>query len=1030
MENNLLKDKVITTINKNVAVSAGAGSGKTFSLAKRFVYILMQNKQDPKFMLGDIVAVTFTRMAALEMRERVRSFLWEEIQTDPMLQKYLDDFERAQILTLDSLQGRILRSHPVEAGLDPDFAVLEGEEYDATIEKLSRQFLRDEAIKGNVDLQLVLKYFDISILRGYLYKTRKARRLFDFAEDKLLEPYNNNKDIFDVVRSFWHLAELYNEFIGDALAKQNVLGHDDVTARCIKLLREYGNVRKNYQRQIKFLMVDEFQDTNDAQRELIYLLCGDGKNSDDLGKVLDGNKLFVVGDVKQSIYKFRGADVEVFKEVQDAIKEKFGERFTRTVNYRSTDKILQFVNTVFADNLMFGEKFEALEPSENNISKAGHQFELPIFNVFLPDGIELSRDRKELLVWEAEYVARRIEELVAQGAKYGDIAILLSKMTKAALLEKALAQHNIPYVQLGGRGFYQTQEVYDMLNLFRLLQEDNLLALLGVLRSPLFGLSDVEINNLFRQYRVQKNGYISDTENAELCQKILSDDRFKVLVQLRQATQYLDMAELWQEVFEKLAISKIMLNTKHGEQHLANVEKLRTLSVEYCENNNCGLTEWLTFLDKVMATSKETEANLPADAMVKIMTIHKSKGLGFDHVILPFLAASKGRAEQISFDVDTKNGLLGIKVPNMEDASVWDEFKQNNDYLNYEEEKRKLYVAITRAKKTLYMSCSLKEIEKIETKTDFAALLWRTLHIQNIIPPQGRQRKPRVAWELKPDIVQLNKKFADYFTENDIKIDKLPTDINKNSQAVEFVANTNFIPLTTVFTPSMLQCYLHCEREYFYRYLCHLPSYDEKIIADTNNGGVSAATQGTIIHTALEHYHGDGHKAFKQAIKLCAAENMNLQIARNLFNNYVSSDLFKQIPDNHERELAFQLSIDNGVVFKGIIDCLYLKKDCSYGIIDYKTGVVPETLNDGYAMQLAIYSRAVKIMKKADVSALALHYLQGLKAFNISEDMKFYDKAINLAKEIQSKNVENQFRGNGICQYCSYRYLCTACRVR
>ncbi|MBQ0067542.1 MAG: UvrD-helicase domain-containing protein [Phascolarctobacterium sp.] len=1026
MENNLLQDKVITVIDNNVAVSAGAGSGKTYSLAKRYVYILLQHLEKNKLNITDIVAVTFTRMAALEMRERVRTFLREEVKESPALQEYLDEFDKAQIVTLDSLQGRILRSHPVEAELDPDFVLLEGEEYEALTNELTRKFLRNEAANNNEYLTELLCYFDLNSLHSYLQKAQRERRVFTFSDEKLLKPYNAEKH---TVAAFLHLARQYHDFIAKELSKQNILGHEDVTAKCVKLLKEHDPVRHSYQKQIKYLMVDEFQDTNDAQRELVYLLCGDSNNPTENDQVLSGKKLFVVGDIKQSIYKFRGADVEVFKNVQEAILRKQGERFTRTINYRSTDKILNFVNTIFSSKLLFGDNnFEQLEPANDHISNDENNFEYPVFKMFFPNGITVGRDKKELLVWEAEHVARRIEELTSNGAKYGDIAILLPKMTKVNILIQALVNHHIPYVQLGGRGFYQKQEIYDILNIFKVLHENNLLALIGALRSPYFGLSDIDINNLFQEY--YKNKFIKMTaeNSAKLCEEFLKLEVCSPLLKLRTMSQHLGMAELWQKVFEQLAVSQILLNQKNGKQLLANVEKMRTLSTTYCENNKCGLTDWLEFLDKVTADSKETEANLPADTVVKIMTIHKSKGLGFPHVILPFLGNSKGTSEQISFDIDTKNGLLGMKIPNTDNASVWEQFKTQNDELEAEEEKRKLYVAITRAKQTLYMSGSANKLEGIENKNDFASLLWLTTHIQIEVPPVGRQKKSRIRWELKPNLVNLHQENVGYFTPDTTSTNCQPIQNNQLPITTPYITNKK-TPLNIIFSPSMLQTYLHCQREYFYRYVCGLPSYSQQnITADTNK--LSAALQGTIIHTALEHYHGNSEKAFGLALTLCDAKSTIWQPAKIMFENYLQSDIFKQIPNSHERELSFQLPLDNGVSFKGVIDCLYLKDDNTYGIVDYKTGSVPQKLNDGYAMQLAIYSRAVQTLKKTSVNSLALHYLQELKAIEITEDKNLYNQALNLAKEIQEKYAENDFMGNGNCKYCAYNYLCTACRLQ
>ena len=1032
MENNLLNDKVITVIDKNVVVSAGAGSGKTFSLAKRFIYILLQNNN---LDISNIVAVTFTRMAALEMRQRVRDYLREEVAEHPEMQKYLDDFERNQIVTLDSWQGSMLRNNPVEAGLDPEFQIIQGEEYVALKDELSRRFLRQEAKKDNQDLSLLLQYFNFDTLRNNLDKARTKRQIFNLCDTELLEPYAEcQAECRQGVAAFLRLARQYIAYIGSELIKKNVLGYEDVAEHCLKLLRENAEVRHNYQRQIKYLMVDEFQDTNDAQRELIYMLCGDCKDEANNGKELAGKKLFIVGDVKQSIYKFRGAQVSVFDEVQEAIRAKQGERFTRDINYRSTDKILALVNTVFGHELLFGNTFEKLSPCDNLKSGEGRDFPLPVFKVLLPADTKDKELKESLIHFEAVEVAKHIQKLHQDGAKYGDIAILLRGMNKVNIITQELVQFNIPYVCLGGKGFYQRQEIFDILNLFRVLADENLLALVGVLRSPYFGMSDVEINNLFIAANKMQSDKKGEDRNRKIFQQFLSNTKLQVLVRLRKAAQHLGMSELWDLLYDLLDVRNVLLVQENGEQLLANVEKLRTMAIEYVETNKCSVADWLAFLDKVMGDSKETEANLPAEGVVKIMTIHKSKGLGFEHVILPFLALPVRGNNFVTFDVDITKGLLGMKIPNMDDARVWDEFKERDKVLEEKEKKRVLYVAITRAKKTLYMSCNFTKLDGIENKNSFAAWLWCTLHDKEEVPPVGRQRNPRIEWKPKRDIVNVLRENVSNIVGQSSPFDS--ADMEERASRLPVAETQQSVgSAVAVFTPSMLQSYLHCQRSYFYQYVCGLPPYDEQQQQGNGKGGVlTPALQGNLIHTALEKYHDDAEKAWEAGIRnqvsgvrdQVSGNGAALENAKTMFLNYINSSLFQQIPEEHEREIGFQLPVDNGIVFRGVIDCLYPKADGTYGVVDYKTGATPDKLNEGYAMQLAIYSRAVGAMKKAIVSSLALHYLQNLQSFVLEDGEKVYNKAIDLAKEISSKNEENAFLGSNHCQHCPYSYLCTA----
>lgn len=1037
----LLDDKTITAIDNNVAVSAGAGSGKTFSLANRFVYILQEHKKDLTFKISNIVAATFTKKASLEMRERIRNFLREEVEKQPDMERFLKDFDKANILTLDSLQARILRSHPVETGLDPNFAIVEGSDYDKLEDEIIRKFFHSQ--EENEDLQTLLKNFRFTELVSYVHKVMIHRSILRYSDEELTEKYGDSKGI---VQAFLRFVRQYYVFLQQELQKKNVLGYGDVTERCVRLLCDNANIRRFYQQQYKFIMIDEFQDTNDAQRELVYLLCGD-----QTGDKLVGNHLYIVGDVNQSIYKFRGADVRVFERVIQDIVHRAEENgipetdslLSKTTNRRSTDKILDFVNKFFGDKLLLGDGLPKLKPVDSNISVGDKSFEKPIIKFFKPekyidkDGQEKAVDVAELTLWEAEYVAQRIERLHTKGEKYENIAVLLPKMTKLPLLAEALNRHNIPFVSMGGGKFYRQQEIYDILNVFKVLNGDNFIALLGVLRSPYFGFKDRDIYKMVIKYDAFRKCAKKDEKNASICGAMLGDVNLAVLASLRRSATSLGMAELWQEVFEKLFVEKTLLLQEQGRQCLANVEKLRSLCLDFCEVNKCGLAVWLDYLDGIMESSKEPSANISAEGNVQIMTIHQSKGLGFDHVILPFLADRKGKGDSTAFEVtverDANKQQMGMRVPLSNDGAFYDVVKENNKDLELAEEIRKFYVAATRAKKTLYMSAGFSDSvlkgRSIKKVDNYGAWLWRILQ-------EDYTEKRKVLWRNRyPDVVDIEEPVKGKFDKTGAV--NCSVDIDKVKEKFEVLADKKYeIPSRTTFTPTMLQTYLHCPRSYYYRYVCGLPEVDEgqgarskeQRASEEQGNGLTAAEMGTLIHSALEHYDGDVEDAWTSALRAQGSgfrtQDSGVNFAKTLFVNYVNSDLFKQIPRQHDREVKFQLPIDDGVSFQGIMDCVYQKPGGSYGIVDYKTGAVPEELNEGYAMQLAIYGEAVsKMYRGAEVSELALHYLQGCVAKPVDSG-KLQD-AINLAKEIQKLHTEADFKcDTKQCAYCGYQYLC------
>ncbi len=989
MKNEFLTNPIINTLDCNVAVSAGAGSGKTTSLAWRYVYTLEHHlRNDRKLDLNNILCITFTRMAALEMRERVRSYLQEETPSTPELQTYLDNFEHAQIVTMDSLQGKILREHPVEAGVDPQYAVMDPAEYQVLMEGFVRRFLLERVASRDEHLLNLMGAHDPWKIRDALLK-HEPLTIGESAED------------YDALQA------AFDGFADKQKRKQDILSYGDVHRRCLELLRNYPEVRHHYQRQYRYIMVDEFQDTDEGQRELVYLLCQDPKDLQNLGSELCGKKLFVVGDKKQSIYRFRGAQVSLFEEVQNTIKNGGGKVFSMTTNYRSTDKVLALTNHVFDQDFMFKKDgFEALNPAPQNVDSEEQPTRWPVMKFFTGENLtgKWNEKRQCLLEQEAAEVAKHIQGLAQEGIKYGSMAVLLTRRTNLSLLVEHLIARNIPYVCIGGSGFYQQQEIYDVLNLFRVLRnKENNLALLGFLRSPFVGASDVEITALCRLTEGCLLDYLTDNRLGVKLQQT-----GRVLQSLSATAQNVGLPDLWQRAATAFDFTRVLLNQPNGEQKLANVLKLESMALDYAEGKVCGLGEWLDLLEKTMSTSNETAANLPSEDMVQIMTVHKSKGLGFDCVFVPFLSEEKPRGEG--------------------------EEKEQDAF----ERRRLLYVAMTRAKKYLYMSASTHNLEKCLAKPSAGAWLWRALHEEIEIPPTGRQRKPRVDWQQLENLVDgtIREQGAGVEVQG-LRDGELG--VQGSGFSGQWKDDKVFVPSRITFTPTMLQTYLHCPRSYYYRHICGLPEIEVLgVRCQVSGNGLTPAQIGTLIHNALEYYEGNTDAAWNVALHrvhscLPVREGVGeadggVAFAKTLFVNYVNSELFKQIPKQHDREVKFQLPLDDEISFQGVMDCVYQKADGTYGIVDYKTGAMPDKENEGYIMQLAIYAKAVeKMYRGAKVSELNLHFLQNLQPKSLSTEgqQKYYKKAIETAREIQKKHTEADFDCNANqCAYCGYQYLC------
>lgn len=1115
----------ILAIDCNVSVSAGAGSGKTKVLVERFLHILEQDLPDyrakGKLQLdaGNILAITFTRKAAGEMKERVRKSIEQRLskgkEVNGFWHKQLESLNRAQISTIHGLCSRILRENPVEACLDPAFVV--AEEFDSVefLENCLDRYLRLKLQQQNAAISKLVVVYGISglirllgdivpsidditaetdlqkpyrdsisaepefkdricqIIRDMILnrkdlasKTSKTGKSLELMAEMLeeicqairqspadfskldearsgMQARGGLKDYFDEINTLrtsleniavdkaaleilpcWQeFLTSFSSFVREQKQELDMLNYDDLENYTVELLRSRAEVRRKYQERYHYIMVDEFQDTNDRQRQLIYLLCGDDAEK------LEGQKLFVVGDPKQSIYRFRGADVSVFARVRREIEASGGKNLLLNTNYRTVDKILLSVNSAF--RLLMGvDKDKDVYYEKLANYKTG---------VEVPQMLLVEYDKecgKSKFQVEAEAVAMAIEayhegrdyegkQLLAPKVPYGKMAILLRAMTHSEDLAVALQARGIPYEIVDGKGFYECQEVLDMLNLLTALANRfNSLELAGVLRSPYFGLNDETLTKLFLQKAAclwdALQGANADDFPAE--QWVLVTRAAKILHALREQASLFAMPELWQEVWEQLAVDAVLFLQEHGANKLANVKKLRQLALEYSLQRNATLADWLDYVKRLRAAeARETTANLDAADAVQIMTIHKSKGLEFGTVFLPYLN-SNTQADTSEIKYLSCVGL-GIKAPNpegiLQNTNILQKVKEEDKKLDLEERKRQLYVAMTRAEDRLIMTGIAEG--KREKTLDELSWLKQLLQIYE-----------------NDSVVEIKTIAVNEKTGSDLE--QLSIQELDNGQ-LAFISPLSSYAETAPrsFSPSSLQTYLHCPRQYFYQYVMGLPpvegesdvdaSAEKAVISSmtassisnaqaTLTSSLSAKDLGSVIHRALELYKGDLDAALAQAIK----ENAPLyegDEARKMLEGYLASDLYKRIPKKQLREQAFTLYAENGIVLSGIIDCLAFNTDGSLLIVDYKTGRPPldGEPGDGYAYQLAIYEKVVcERWARGQQPKLAaeLHFLRNntswsLQKGNEKQGCDYYAAALKLCEEIAKKSTEAEF---------------------
>lgn len=1117
----------INTINNNVVVSAGAGSGKTRVLVKRFVNILEEttvNSQKPLVNADEILAITFTRKAASEMKQRVRKELEEKISffknnSQGFIDAEEDNYtkhsrlfwleqlrllERAQISTIHSLCSRILRENPVEAQLDPNFTLAEDFEGEEFLEDCLQEYIRQSIKNDNLSLKNLLCTYgftaftrqlsslipdlksiaaikditlpyskkklqipklqeDLCLQLTYLITERcnltktgsKGRERLDniagdydkiiadirntiprlntlntaikglTASGKLKDPLNELKKVkaelenscvdvtaIELVKNWQFVIRDLDEFIQKKKQENDILTYDDLEILAVRLLENNEQIRKKYHQKFKYLMIDEFQDTNELQRELIYLLCGDDKNK------LTGKKLFIVGDPKQSIYRFRGADVNIFANVRKEIENLGGEVLSLNQNFRSEKNILDLCNKVFEPLLGVNKEqnvyFEALQPF---FERDDLKPELHLVNYDKNTG-----DNK--YIFEGKAIAQKLwqinqginnEGIICEEKKvpYGQMAILVRAMTHVEELAQSLKELKIPFKIIDGRGFYECQEIIDLLHVFIVLHNKYRdLELAGLLRSPYFGLSDLTITKLFLQKKsclwdaVQFADFNNFDEEKHLLQRAA-----RILNDLRKSASLLALPELLEKVWSDLGVVAVLSLQDYGENKLANAVKLRDLALKYSIVNSAygTLGNWLDYVSRLRRSkARETAANVTDDNSVQIMTIHKSKGLQFHTVVLPLLADNSGAdISECKFIPEIGLGIKTIDEDgNLINTGVLQDIKNLNNKLELSEKARLFYVAMTRAESRLLLT-GIIDNQEIDSEKDLQKLSW--LDLLQIISSDKEEL-------MITHYADTNIPFNNY---NNIKNLPLNYDERMLEHLPEYSKNAR-----NNFSASALQTYLHCQRQYYYHYVMNLPELE--VVIDNDANKISAKTIGLIVHRALEIYKGNIQEAFIKAANEYAP-GQSTDFAKKLFANYVESDLYKNLPTVHRKEISFSLPYSKKVYFTGIIDFLGYTANDEIIIVDYKTGLSNDELNLNYAYQLAIYKYAVEQMLGKKVNSVQLHFLRDLKVWTIptQEIDQYLQDVINLCQIIMDKEKESDFICNiNKCTYCPYKYLC------
>ena len=522
----------------------------------------------------------------------------------------------------------------------------------------------------------------------------------------------------------WRLLVPYAADFRERFVREGHLSFDGLLVRARNLVRDQPRVRTDLKRRYRAILIDEFQDTDPIQYEiLLYLAEQPGRSATDWRrvKVVPG-KIFVVGDPKQSIYAFRRADIEAYLEViEKIIKTQDGLECRLTTNFRSNAAILDVVNGIF-ETLMQAQDgvqppYIAIHPAPGRITEPTSIPKVLVRKIVTEsetmdaeaarrlEGESLARWLKERILGRAAIFNARGEKVRAQPK---DVTILLRKLTDIHDYLEPLRRQGIRYVVEGERHFYAAKEIIDAVNLLRAVDNaHDRLALVGVLRSPLGGLTDGQIYELHRHNLLDYRAHAKlEGKDFPSTLKLL----YEALAGLHEEIRSMPIGVAVAHVFATLPVELLAACYFHGEQAVANLQKLAQQAELLGREGPTTLKEAIRQLEKrVLEVKDEGESVLAEENLdaVRIMSIHKAKGLEFPIVILAGCQTGIEGRHSVAAEAlfDWSSGLTGLRIgANSDLAGLY--IAEKTRARDIEEQKRLLYVAMTRARENLILSCA------------------------------------------------------------------------------------------------------------------------------------------------------------------------------------------------------------------------------------------------------------------------------------------------------------------------------------
>lgn len=1169
----------------HLALTANAGSGKTFVLARKYLNSILNDGLD----ISNIAAITFTDKAASELYLKISLLIDDRInETDDLkVKRKLERIRRqlvsANISTIHSFCINILRDFPVEANLDARFtpidealsrelielsieetirSLFENKEHIDLIKYLIRIFssknkLVNQLVRliqnrknvfkirenySSLDEEQLSKYFNEYFVKDYLliwYKLKpdfisslqninNAVLLVDSKNPTAIELKTillNLENSFDVktilininqikIAAFTkeltlrkkgyakpevidqNLAHIYlaekiiselsvfeysndDNNIEKELAKlgkillvvfdkalktyelkknsNGYIDYEDILLHT-KILLENEDVQKRIAVKYDFIMVDEFQDTNEIQYQIFLPILD----------YLKKGKLFIVGDEKQSIYKFRDAEIEIFNLTKNDIKESDGDKNLLVLpdSFRMAPNICAFCNSLFRK--LFenpSEKFGEVQSTDLVCARGdGLKGKVEIL-------VSRKADEYESLS-EQELIANKILNIVSEGKySFKDISILVRKRKHFNNLEKEFQKKEIPFTIIGGRGFYQRQIISDIYNyLSFLVDQNNSASLVGILRSPFFTLSDTKlfsISLLQGKNFWEKINTVQDNDNIKsICLSI------KENIQLSNS---LSLSQLIEKIISDRNFLAVVSSKNNGEQEIANISKLISISRTFNSTGFRNLYDFINYLkEAIQNQADESQAGITSNKdAVQMMTIHQSKGLEFPIVFI-FNANESGLSSSIKageIAIDKNYGLLA-KVPlsnnyfdDYHSAPIVKLYNYFEEKKNNAELKRLLYVAVTRAKDELFISLTLKKDSGFKNDS-FIKLLaegFASDFTNDKIVVHEKLELLKIeneAYQNVTEEISLSIPIISNIDFNPIMIKKQKTDIEKLEVNIKQISNYE---KGEIISASKVSIYSQCSLKYLLTYEYGFgklnseirtnisessknyfiseedddDSYSEK---DNYDSGLIALNWQNKINPAL--YGRLFHKAIELPIKIDQIEkfinneignsgsNENETIFKRLktdLNSIYKSNIWQKLSAFQNQKNEFEIYVkEKDYYLHGIIDKIVFEGN-QVKVFDYKTDEIElkeiKKHSEFYLMQLKFYlyiaSRLFTEFDSFEGSLIfVIHPDHPVTITFEKKDIRLLEQEIlTIINSIRNKSSEKKIEH---CKFCSF----------